>query len=171
MLGLLLGSRRQRRPSFHSTASFVGAMAAGKIYADPRPKELRFTATARWLRDELPPDTLPITHHDSWNRSKKLDYPVTLVRVENNRVQHYESLATGWLQGEMARRRPADVLVMTDGSLLLFYRISYRPEGRLAPVPIASAPVRMVVTPIGAGIDHHGCGAVIGIGRRIGHGR
>ena len=44
----------------------------------------------------------------------------------------YQPFATGWLQGEQAWGRPADVLVMPDGSLLVsddyagaIYRISY----------------------------------------------
>ena len=54
------------------------------------------------------------------------------MRVENNRAVGYESFATGWLQGETAWGRPADVLVMPDGSLLVsgdlagaIYRIRY----------------------------------------------
>jgi glucose/arabinose dehydrogenase len=73
-----------------------------------------------------------IAEHGSWNRSKKIGYRVTVVRVENNRAVAYEPFATGWLQGEQAWGRPADVLVMPDGSLLVaddyagaIYRISY----------------------------------------------
>jgi glucose/arabinose dehydrogenase len=73
-----------------------------------------------------------IAEHGSWNRSKKIGYRVTLVRVENNRAVAYEPFATGWLQGETAWGRPADVLVMPDGALLVaddyagaIYRISY----------------------------------------------
>jgi len=75
-----------------------------------------------------------IAEHGSWNRSKKIGYRVTLVRVENNRAVGYEPFATGWLQDETAWGRPADVLVMPDGSLLVsddyagaIYRIRYRP--------------------------------------------
>ena len=77
-----------------------------------------------------------IAEHGSWNRSKKIGYRVTLVRVENNRAVDYEPFATGWLQGETAWGRPADVLVMPDGSLLVsddlagaIYRISYTGKG------------------------------------------
>ena len=48
------------------------------------------------------------------------------------RRSRYEPFADGWLQGEQAWGRPADVLVMPDGSLLVsddyagaIYRISY----------------------------------------------
>jgi len=77
-----------------------------------------------------------IAEHGSWNRSRKIGYRVTLVRVENNRAVGYEPFATGWLQGESAWGRPADVLVMPDGSLLIsddlagaIYRISYTGKG------------------------------------------
>jgi glucose/arabinose dehydrogenase len=77
-----------------------------------------------------------IAEHGSWNRSKKIGYRVTLVRVENNRAVGYEPFATGWLQGETAWGRPADVLVMPDGSLLVsddlagaIYRIRYSGKG------------------------------------------
>ena len=58
---------------------------------------------------------------------------MSLVRVENGKAIAYEPFAAGWLQGEDAWGRPADVLVMPDGSLLVsddfagaIYRISYR---------------------------------------------
>ena len=74
-----------------------------------------------------------IAEHGSWNRSKKNGYRVSVVRLDNNRAVAYEDFASGWLQGESAWGRPADVLVMADGSLLVsddhagaIYRISYR---------------------------------------------
>ena len=73
-----------------------------------------------------------IAEHGSWNRSRKIGYRLALVRVENNRAQSYEPFATGWLQGETAWGRPADVQVAPDGSLFVsddlagaIYRISY----------------------------------------------
>jgi glucose/arabinose dehydrogenase len=74
-----------------------------------------------------------IAEHGSWNRSRKIGYRVSLVRIEDGRPVAYEPFATGWLQGETPWGRPADVLVMPDGSLLVsddyagaIYRISYR---------------------------------------------
>jgi glucose/arabinose dehydrogenase len=73
-----------------------------------------------------------IAEHGSWNRSKKIGYRVTAVRIEGNKPVAYEPFATGWLQGETAWGRPSDVLVMPDGALLVsddyagaIYRISY----------------------------------------------
>ena len=74
-----------------------------------------------------------IAEHGSWNRSRKIGYRVSLVRLENGRAVAYEPFATGWLRGEDPWGRPADVLVMPDGSLLVsddyagaVYRITYR---------------------------------------------
>jgi glucose/arabinose dehydrogenase len=74
-----------------------------------------------------------ITEHGSWNRSKKIGYRVTMVTIDGNKAIRYEPFAEGWLQGESAWGRPADVLVAPDGSLLVsddtagaIYRISYK---------------------------------------------
>jgi glucose/arabinose dehydrogenase len=73
-----------------------------------------------------------IAEHGSWNRSTPLGYRVTLVKVQGDKVVGYETFAEGWLQGSKPWGRPADVLVMPDGSLLVsddqadaIYRISY----------------------------------------------
>jgi glucose/arabinose dehydrogenase len=82
-----------------------------------------------------------IAEHGSWNRSKKIGYRVSLVRLQGSRAVAYETFASGWLQGETAWGRPSDVLVLPDGSLLVaddhagaIYRISYRgPAGKGSP--------------------------------------
>ena len=74
-----------------------------------------------------------IAEHGSWNRSHKIGYRVTLVRLDaGGKAVSYEPFAEGWLQGESAWGRPADVLVAPDGSLLVsddsagaIYRIRY----------------------------------------------
>lgn len=73
-----------------------------------------------------------IAEHGSWNRSTPIGYRVTFVKVEGNRATSYEPFAEGWLKGSIAAGRPADVLVMPDGALLVsddkggrIYRISY----------------------------------------------
>jgi len=82
-----------------------------------------------------------IAEHGSWNRSKKIGYRLSLVRLHNGRPASYETFAEGWLQNEQASGRPVDVLVLDDGSMLVsddkagrIYRISYstlRTEGLL----------------------------------------
>jgi glucose/arabinose dehydrogenase len=70
-----------------------------------------------------------IAEHGSWNRSEPLGYRITLVKLEGDRAVSYEPFAEGWLQGTQSRSgnmtvakksgRPADVLVMPDGALLV----------------------------------------------------
>lgn len=74
-----------------------------------------------------------IAEHGSWNRSSKVGYRVTMVTLEGGRAIRYEPFAEGWLKGESAWGRPADVLVAPDGSLLVsddtagaIYRIRYK---------------------------------------------
>ena len=73
-----------------------------------------------------------IAEHGSWNRSEKIGYRVTLVRMERGKAAGYEVFAEGWLQDEEVSGRPVDLLVIGDGSMLLsddqngvIYRISY----------------------------------------------
>ena len=73
-----------------------------------------------------------IAEHGSWNRSRKVGYRVSVVRVRDDRAVAYEAFATGWLQGQDAWGRPADVLALPDGSLLVsddqagaIYRITW----------------------------------------------
>jgi glucose/arabinose dehydrogenase len=74
-----------------------------------------------------------IAEHGSWNRSDKIGYRVTLVRLDETReAAAYEPFARGWLQGESNWGRPVDLEQLPDGSLLVsddqtgaIYRISY----------------------------------------------
>lgn len=77
-----------------------------------------------------------IAEHGSWNRSKKIGYRVSLVKVQNNtKSAGYETFASGWLDEETQKAwgRPVDVLMLSDGSMLVsddqanvIYRISYK---------------------------------------------
>jgi len=74
-----------------------------------------------------------IAEHGSWNRSKKIGYRITLVRLEGGRAVSYEPFADGWLQNESVSGRPVDLEVLGDGSMLVsddfagkVYRITYR---------------------------------------------
>jgi glucose/arabinose dehydrogenase len=74
-----------------------------------------------------------VAEHGSWNRSSKVGYRITRVAVDaQGRAGKPETFVDGWLQGESAWGRPADVLVLPDGSLLVsddlagaIYRIRY----------------------------------------------
>ncbi|MDC6364722.1 MULTISPECIES: PQQ-dependent sugar dehydrogenase [Flavobacteriaceae] len=75
-----------------------------------------------------------IAEHGSWNRSKKIGYRVTLVRLENDQAVSYEPFIDGWLDDEKqeAFGRPVDLMFLEDGSLLIsddfgdaIYRVVY----------------------------------------------
>lgn len=74
-----------------------------------------------------------IAEHGSWNRSEKIGYRISLASQDQQGQWRYSIFAHGWLQGSDAWGRPADVLVMPDGALLVsddqagvIYRISYQ---------------------------------------------
>jgi glucose/arabinose dehydrogenase len=73
-----------------------------------------------------------IAEHGSWNRSEKIGYRLSLVRLENGTPVSYEVFAEGWMQDEQVTGRPVDLLNLDDGSMLVsddhagkIYRISY----------------------------------------------
>ena len=74
-----------------------------------------------------------IAQHGSWNRTEKIGYQVLVLDVQpDGTVLNNAIFAAGWLQGQEVWGRPNDVLVMTDGALLVsddlagvIYRISY----------------------------------------------
>ncbi|HEY6907550.1 MAG TPA: PQQ-dependent sugar dehydrogenase, partial [Ignavibacteriaceae bacterium] len=73
-----------------------------------------------------------IAEHGSWNRTQKIGYRVTFIKLNGNNPVSYESFAEGWLKGDSVTGRPVDVEQMSDGSLLvsddyagMIYRISY----------------------------------------------
>ena len=85
-----------------------------------------------------------VAEHGSWNRSIPQGYRLSLVKLDGNKVASYTRFAEGWMRGMKPAPagggamigdvwgRPADVLVMPDGALLVsddkagvVYRISY----------------------------------------------
>ena len=96
------------------------------------PLGMKFYTGAQFPADYR--NSIFIAEHGSWNRSTKIGYRVSLVRVDaSGRATGYETFAEGWLDGGTVWGRPADVLVAPDGSLLVsddyagaIYRIRYR---------------------------------------------
>jgi glucose/arabinose dehydrogenase len=79
-------------------------------------------------------DGIFVAEHGSWNRSEKIGYRVSFLRLRGNRVTEYRIFAEGWLDGPRAWGRPADVEIGPDGALYVaddtadaVYRISYNP--------------------------------------------
>ena len=75
-----------------------------------------------------------IAEHGSWNRSKKVGYRVVRVSANPDGTNaHQEVFAQGWLNADETQwGRPADVLPLPDGSLLVsddyagaIYRVTY----------------------------------------------
>ena len=61
-----------------------------------------------------------IAEHGSWNRSRRIGYRVTRVALDDaGNAVDYRPFVSGWLQGQRYWGRPADVLVMPDGALLI----------------------------------------------------
>nr|WP_299485419.1 sorbosone dehydrogenase family protein [uncultured Allomuricauda sp.] len=75
-----------------------------------------------------------VAEHGSWNRSSKVGYRISLVKLEDNKAVSYETFIDGWLDEEKqeAFGRPVDMLFLNDGSMLIsddfgdaIYRITY----------------------------------------------
>jgi glucose/arabinose dehydrogenase len=76
-----------------------------------------------------------IAEHGSWNRSEKSGYRITTVKLDGNSAVAYEPFATGFHRGDEVFGRPVDLLVLSDGSILVsddaagaIYRIRYVPN-------------------------------------------
>ena len=77
-----------------------------------------------------------IAQHGSWNRRNPLGYRIGLVHIHDGQVASGQRIfAEGWLQGRQPWGRPADLLQLADGSLLVsddlqgnIYRITYRAQ-------------------------------------------
>ncbi len=75
-----------------------------------------------------------IAEHGSWNRSSKVGYRISLVRLQNNKAVSYETFIDGWLNDATQEQfgRPVDILFLEDGSMLIsddygdaIYRVTY----------------------------------------------
>ncbi len=81
-------------------------------------------------------DQIIVAEHGSWNRTKKIGYNLTLVKVDgSSKVTSHSVFASGWMDDATQKvwGRPVDVLVLPDGSMLVsddqanvIYRIVYK---------------------------------------------
>ena len=75
-----------------------------------------------------------VAEHGSWNRSSKVGYRITLIKLDGNEAVSYEPFIDGWLDDESQDQfgRPVDLLILDDGSMLIsddygdaIYRVTY----------------------------------------------
>lgn len=73
-----------------------------------------------------------VAEHGSWNRSSKVGYKVIMLAVKGDKVLGEKPFISGWLQGQKAWGRPAYILILKDGSMLVsddkrgaIYRVRY----------------------------------------------
>lgn len=74
-----------------------------------------------------------IAEHGSWNRSEKIGYRITLVKLdEGGKVLSYDTFIEGWLKNGNVSGRPVDIELLPDGSMLIsddyancIYRVTY----------------------------------------------
>ncbi len=106
---------------------------AAKLGAHVAPLGIRFYTGNQF--PEVYQNQMFIAKHGSWNRSKKIGYQLTTVKLDANQsVEKEEIFAEGWLDHDSQEvwGRPVDVMQMPDGSMLVsddmancIYKISY----------------------------------------------
>lgn len=114
------------------------AAPAAKLGAHVASIGMRFYSGAQFPADYR--GNVFVAEHGSWNRSRKSGYQVARVVIgAQGDVVRVEPFVQGWLQVDATGReavlgRPADVLVLPDGSLLVsddlggaIYRVRYGP--------------------------------------------
>ena len=114
----------------YSCSDFV--MPVQNLGPHVAPLGLKFY-TGKMFPDEYKGDIF-IAEHGSWNRSKKIGYRISRVKIENNKSVGYETFIFGWLDDDEqeAWGRPVDILILDDGSMLIsddkanaIYRVTY----------------------------------------------
>ena len=115
----------------HARACAEFTPPAVKLGAHVAPLGMRFY-TGRMFPAEYR-NNIFVAEHGSWNRSRKTGYRIARVALSGDQPVKHEVFAEGWLQGQAAWGRPADVIVMPDGALLVsddqagvIYRINYK---------------------------------------------
>jgi glucose/arabinose dehydrogenase len=74
-----------------------------------------------------------VARHGSWNRTKKFGGDIAVVSLnDNGTVKSVEPFITGFIEDNNYIGRPADLLVLKDGSMLIsddcngaLYRVTY----------------------------------------------
>jgi glucose/arabinose dehydrogenase len=130
-------------PYCHQGDTLDPELGAGKSCSDFVPPVLKLGAHVasigmRFYTGSMFPSAFRgaaiIAEHGSWNRSSKSGYRVMSVRLDGGRAVDQQPLIDRFQRNEEAFGRPADVLVMPDGALLVsddlrgaVYRLTYAP--------------------------------------------
>ncbi len=132
---------------------YLGIDDNGRPIPDPQYSKLRSPTGITWEAFNLPAHVAPlnmlfytgnmfpseyknqifIAEHGSWNRSKKVGYRLSMVKVEGDKALSYTPFITGWQKNEEYWGRPVGLLELVDGSLLIsddyasvIYRVTYQ---------------------------------------------
>jgi glucose/arabinose dehydrogenase len=119
-------------PQFGKNGSCATAKApAALLGAHVAPLGMTFYSGTQFPQDYV--GDAFVAEHGSWNRSNKIGYRVMRIRMKDGKVVGQEPFVDGWLKGQEVSGRPADVLQMPDGALLVsddqgdrIWRVSYR---------------------------------------------
>jgi len=130
-------------PYFHAGDIADPKFSKGKLAKDYEPPVLKLGAHVaplgiHFYRGDMFEakfkNQLFVAEHGSWNRSKKAGYKVGLVKIKDNQVVGYDDFVTGFMKNEKTLGRPAAVMELPDGSLLVsddfahaIYRVTYHP--------------------------------------------
>ncbi len=60
-----------------------------------------------------------IAEHGSWNRSSKIGYRISFLQTVNEKIVNYQVFASGWEEDDVVYGRPADIEMLSDGSILV----------------------------------------------------
>jgi len=111
---------RQPNPEYHDAARCAKTEPpALMMQAHSAPLGITFLTNATQLAEQYRGDAL-VAFHGSWNRSVPTGAKVVRVRIVDGKPVSYEDFVRGWQDANGSRwGRPADVLVMSDGAVLI----------------------------------------------------
>lgn len=105
-------------PTFHSKIGLLKTTPpALELPAHVAPLGMRFYTGESF--PEYYKNGIFIAEHGSWNRSRKIGYRISFVKIIDNKALSYEVFAKGWLKDDKVLGRPVDIEILSDGSLVL----------------------------------------------------
>jgi len=113
-------SDRVPNPEYNDRARCASTeLPALMMQAHSAPLGIAFLANAKRFPKDYRGDAL-VAFHGSWNRDQPTGAKVVRIRTAKNKPVRYEDFVTGWQLKDGSRwGRPVDVVVTTDGSVLI----------------------------------------------------